>query len=111
MKMPRLRNRNGKFLRKLLKTPEEQHCYLIWSRRWHMWHRRGSSGGCNGYTKDIGEAGLFPYSKALVYHDGENNEAFHVSDKVDLIEHRREELQRLLFGIEEMSLSARQAAA
>ncbi|AIT81248.1 hypothetical protein [Novosphingobium pentaromativorans] len=107
MKIPRLRNRNGKFLRKLVRTPEGQHCWLIWSRRWHMWHRRDF----DGLTKDIGEAGMFPYSKALAYHDGENNEAFHVSDKVDLIEHRREELQRLLFGIEEMSLSARQVAA
>jgi hypothetical protein len=76
-----------------------------------MWHRRGEGGGCNGYTDDIAEAGLFPYSKAIAYHDGENNEAFHVSEKVDLIDMAARDVRRLLGLLESKAAVARQVAA
>lgn len=83
--------------RQLTPTPEDQRCWLIWSNRWGRWHRRGAEGGANGYTSDIAEAGLFPFSIANDYHDGVDDEAFHASDLVEkinprmlaLISHRR----------------------
>lgn len=83
-KRRRLRGPHGKFLRKLAVTPEGERCWLIWSRRWHMWRRQAE----DTFTSDIAEAGLFPYSKAVAYHDGERNEAFHFSEKVGLFEQR-----------------------
>lgn len=109
MKVPRLRTRHGRFLRKLVPTPETQACWLIWSRRYHMWHRRGSTGDCNGYTRDVAEAGLFPFSKARGYHDGIDNEAFHVSEKVDLITTQIEDVRRMLGALEDMADVVRQA--
>lgn len=107
----RLRNRHGRFLRKLVPTPAGDHCWLIWSVKWHMWHRRGSAGGCNGYTRDIAEAGLFPFEKAKAYHNGIENEAFHVSEKVDLITMQLIDVRRLLGALEEKADAARQVAA
>ncbi|AOR77195.1 hypothetical protein [Novosphingobium resinovorum] len=111
MKIPRLRTRNGRFLRKLVPTPADQHCWLIWSIKWHMWHRRGSTGGASGYTRDIAEAGLFPFSKASAYHDGIVNEAFHASEKVDLVSMRMEDVRRLLTGLEQKRDAAQAVAA
>lgn len=111
MKARPLRSRNGRFLRKLVPTPEGQACWLIWSLRWKMWHRRGSAGGCNGYTKDIAEAGLFPFSKASAYHDGIRNEAFHVSDKVDLIAMQISDVRRMLSALEQKAEAFQQVAA
>lgn len=105
--VPQQRGPHGKFLRKLPVTPEGELCWLIWSRKWGMWHRRGAEGGANGYTKEIADAGLFPYSKATAYHDGESNEAFHVSEKVDLIDHRLEEVRRLLGNLQLKSDAAK----
>ncbi|MFC0204701.1 hypothetical protein [Novosphingobium soli] len=111
MKLPRLRTRNGRFLRKLTPTPESQACWLIWSRKWHMWHCRGATGGANGYTRNIAEAGLFPFSKAARYHDGIDNEAFHVSEKVDLITMEIADVRRMLGALERQRDAARQVAA
>jgi hypothetical protein len=82
----RRRNWRGQFVRELTPTPEEVRCWLIWSRKWNLWHRRSADGGACGYTDSIAEAGLFPFSKANAYHDGWDNEAFHVRDKIALIE-------------------------
>lgn len=111
MKLAQLRNRRGRFLRKLVPTPDGQQRWLIWSRRWRMWHRRGSAGGCNGYTKDIAEAGLFPFSKASAYHDGIDNEAFHVSEKMDLLTMQIADVRRMLGALEQKAEAFRQVAA
>lgn len=107
----RLRNRKGRFLRKLVPTPAGECCWLIWSVRYHLWHKRGIGGGCNGYTNEIAEAGLFPFEKAKSYHNGIDNEAFHVSDKVDLITMQISDVRRMLGALEEKAFVARQAAA
>lgn len=49
----------------------EPRTHLIWSIYHGCWHRRGSEGGANGYTDDIGQAGVFETSKAMAYHDPE----------------------------------------
>lgn len=76
------RGPNGRFLRRLRETPEGSCEWLIWSRYWRAWHRKSASGGANGYTDDIARAGLFPRSMASAYHDGDRDEAFHVSEKM-----------------------------
>lgn len=75
------RDRKGRFRRKLKATPADTREWLIWSREWRAWHRRGEQGGANGYTDDISMAGLFTRSIAASYHDGIKDEAFHVSEK------------------------------
>ena len=80
------RQRNGRFLRQLRETPEDQFCWLIWSIKWNAWHRRSSTGGAAGYTDNIAHAGLFPFSTARAYHDGEVNEAYHASATVDRVD-------------------------
>lgn len=111
MKPRRLRNRTGQFLRRLPVTPESERCWLIWSRKWRAWHRRDGAGRAAGYTTDIAEAGLFPFSKAHAYHDGVVNEAFHVSEKVDLIDMHPGDVRRMLFQLEGKAAAARQVAA
>jgi hypothetical protein len=102
----RLRNRNGMFLRKLDRTPEGQRCWLIWSIRWHMWHVEGGT-----YTHAIAEAGLYTFAVASRLHDGIANEAFHVSEKVDLITMSLNDVRRMLGALEEKAEAARQVAA
>lgn len=111
MKLRRLRNRHGRFLRKLPFTPESEQCWLIWSRKWRMWHRRGSDGTAAGYTADLSQAGLFPFSKACAYHDGITNEAFHVSEKVDLIDLQIADMRRMLGDLQYKAVMAGQVAA
>ena len=96
------RARNGHFLRKLCETPEDQLCWLIWSIKWGAWHRRSSTGGAAGYTDNLAHAGLFPFSIARSYHDGEVNEAFHasvVADRVDREVADLDERRQLLLAI------------
>jgi hypothetical protein len=75
------RNRRGQFMKRLRMTPEGSGEWLIWSRYHNAWHRNSDGHAC-GYTTDIAEAGLFPRSKAIEYHDGDRNEPFHVSEKL-----------------------------
>lgn len=102
----RLRNRNGMFLRKLERTPEGQRCWLIWSMRWHMWHTVDGK-----FTNAIAEAGLYTFASAARYHDGIDNKAFHVSEKVDLITMSLNDVRRMLGALEEKVEAARQVAA
>lgn len=73
------RDHRGRFVRKMGPQP---HGWLIWSKKWGCWHRRSSTGGACGYTSDFRAAGIFPREKAASYHDGYDNEAFHVSEKI-----------------------------
>lgn len=107
MKIPPLRTRNGQFLRKLDPTPEAELCWLIWSRRWHTWH----TDAFDGHTAVLAEAGLFPFSKAKAYHDGIDNEAFHVSEKLDLLTLQISDMRRMLGALEHKAAAARQVAA
>jgi hypothetical protein len=43
--------------------------WLIRSHYHGAWHRRSSTGGANGYTTDILQAGVFDFAKAKQYHD------------------------------------------
>lgn len=104
--MPRLRNRSGMFLRKLVPTPAGQRCWLIWSVKWHMWLTHDSK-----FTHVIAEAGLYDYAAAKRLHDGLSAEAFHVSEKVDLITMSLNDVRRLLGALEEKAEAARQVAA
>jgi hypothetical protein len=83
VKIDRSRDWRGRFIRKLGTQP---HGWLIWSKKWNCWHRRSMKGGACGYTSDIRSAGVFPRAKAAEYHDGYDNEAFHLSEKIGLIE-------------------------
>ena len=76
----RRRNWRGRFMKRLHDTPEGSCEWLIWSHYHNAWHRKSGGLAC-GYTSDIAEAGLFPRSKALEYHDGDRNEPFHVTEK------------------------------
>jgi hypothetical protein len=80
----RRRNWRGRFIKRLRDTPEGSGEWLIWSRYRGAWHRNSAGLAC-GYTTDIAEAGLFPRSKAIEYHDGDRNEPFHISEKMDEI--------------------------
>ena len=80
----RTRDWRGRFIRKMGPQPDG---WLIWSKKWGRWHRRSSTGGACGYTDDIRSAGVFPRHKAAAYHDGYNNEAIHLSAKIEVIEH------------------------
>lgn len=106
MKIPRLRTRNGRFLRKLVPTPDHECCWLIWSRRYHCW----ISGRDGSLTSELAEAGLFTFGTAKAYHDGIDNEAFHVSEKVDLIDLQIGDMRRML-GLLEFKRDAAQAVA
>jgi hypothetical protein len=91
----------------LRETPEGSREWLIWSHYHALWHRRCSdTGGACGYTADIAEAGLFPRSKALGYHDGERNEPFHFSEKLALIQRAIAEHDRKLGQLQQMSVAA-----
>lgn len=76
------RDWRGRFIRKMGPQPDG---WLIWSKKWGCWHRRSSIGGACGYTSDIAAAGVFPREKAAAYHDGYDNEAIHISTKIDQI--------------------------
>jgi hypothetical protein len=82
----RKRNWRGRFVKKLRFTPPDSREWLIWSHYHAAWHRRSKEGGACGYTGDIAHAGLFERAKADSYNDGDRNEAFHVSEKLPLIE-------------------------
>lgn len=84
----RKRDWRGRFIRKMGPQPTG---WLIWSKKWGCWHRRGATGGACGYTQNIREAGIFPREKAAQYHDGYDNEAIHLSAKIAII---REEMGR-----------------
>ncbi|KPH67535.1 hypothetical protein [Novosphingobium sp. ST904] len=102
----RLRNRHGRFLRKLVPTPADDRCWLIWSVKWHMWLAHDGR-----FTHVIAEAGLYDYAAAKRLHDGIAAEAFHVSEKVDLITMQLIDVRRLLGALEEKADAARQVAA
>jgi hypothetical protein len=78
----RTRDWRGRFIRKMGPQP---HGWLIWSKKWACWHCRSATGGACGYTSDIRQAGIFPREKASEYHDGYNNEAIHLSRKIEII--------------------------
>jgi hypothetical protein len=97
------RDRKGRYKRQLRQTPDDTREWLIWSREWRAWHRRSSCGGACGYTNDIAEAGLFPRPEAVAYHDGIKDEAFHVSEKIDLIRRAIAEHDRKLANLRILS--------
>ncbi len=78
----RKRDWRGRFIRKM---GPQRNGWLIWSKKWDCWHRRSATGGACGYTHDIRSAGVFTREKAASYHDGHNNEAIHISDRIDVI--------------------------
>lgn len=80
------RQRNGRFLKQLRDTPENEQCWLIWSIKWNAWHRRSSTGGAAGYTDNLAYAGVFSIAMARAYHDGEINTAVHVSEVADRVD-------------------------
>lgn len=95
----RKRNWRGQFVKRLHMTPEGSREWLIWSHYHAGWHCRSSTGGACGYTNDIAQAGLFERGTADSYNDGDRNEAFHISEKLPLIEaairQHNEALERL----------------
>jgi hypothetical protein len=104
----RTRDRRGRFIRKLRQTPADLRCWLIWSKTWSAWHRRSAEGGACGYTGDLADAGLFIRSKALAYHDGIDNEAFHVSERVEKIGRQIGDLRKQIEMLQEKADAARQ---
>ena len=104
----RIRDRRGRFIRKLRQTPADLRCWLIWSKVHNCWHRRSEQGGANGYTLDLADAGLFPRAKALAYHDGIDNEAFHVSERVEKIGRQIGDLRKQIEMLQEKADAARQ---
>ena len=86
--MARKRDYRGRFIRVLMDSPADERCWFIWSKKWNCWHRRSESGGACGYTDDIAQAGIFVRAKAVEYHDGYDNEAFHVSERLAQIDRR-----------------------
>lgn len=94
------RNWRGQFVKKLRETPPDSREWLIWSHYHALWHRRDSTtGGACGYTADIAQAGLFERAKADSYNDGDRNEAFHVSEKLTLIEETMRQHNEALRGL------------
>jgi len=77
------RNWRGQFVKKLRHTEPDSREWLIWSRYHRAWHRRDIEGRACGYTSDIAQAGVFSRSKAEAYNDGDRNEAFHVSERIE----------------------------
>ncbi|MBB3940730.1 hypothetical protein GGR39_002387 [Novosphingobium fluoreni] len=104
----RARDRRGRFIRKMRQTPADLHCWLIWSKKWNCWHRRSAEGGACGYTGDLADAGLFPRAKAAAYHDGIDNEAFHVSEQVEHIGRQIGTLRNQIDMLEKKAAAARQ---
>jgi hypothetical protein len=103
----RQRSRIGRFMKRLRDTPEGSREWLIWSHYHAAWHRRCSdTGGACGYTGDIAEAGLFPRSKALEYHDGDRNEPFHFSEKLKEVRRAIAEHDRKLAQLQTMAKAA-----
>lgn len=90
---PLKRSWRGRFIKRLRMTPEDSREWLIWSRYHGAWHRRSADGGACGYTNDIAQAGLFVRAKANSYNDGDRNEAFHVSERVEQLLYAREQLE------------------
>src|SRR4051812_31761782 len=86
VRIARKRNWRGRFVKNLRPTPEGSREWLIWSHYHALWHCRSSTGTASGYTNDIARAGLFERGMADSYNDGDRNEAFHVSEKLPLIE-------------------------
>lgn len=75
-------------------APADSREFLIWSGKHHCWHRRGESGGANGYTTDILQAGIFETAKASEYHCTRENRAVHVSKVIKQMREAAAELER-----------------
>lgn len=93
------RDRKGRFIRRMGSQPDN---WLIWSRKWRLWHRRDSEGRAAGYTDSIAEAGLFDRAKAAAYHDCITNEAWHLSDKQHLVSGALEKAEREVLSLRAM---------
>jgi hypothetical protein len=101
------RNWRGQFLKVMRETPPGSREWLIWSRYHHAWHRRDEEGCAAGYTGDIAQAGIFDREKAASYHDGDRNEALHISDKMPEIEAEIAKLEAAAQRLRAASLRAR----